>query len=306
MNLILAVIVEKAGDARERNVKEEAMRKTKEFEVASALLLRICQELDSSGSGSLSYDDLLSGYDEHEDFQDVMQAMDISRNDLEVVFHMLDVDRSGTIEYCEFVEQLHMMQSKEAHTLLVFLKFYVMDIRFQLEQLALKRQSESTSSAAEKELGSAIENSATKQPASVVKDKAHADIASATSPSTSMRLERPEVVPLDFTKLKQDIADCLREQTVAVEAHMRRFEVSLCSQKFATTPTLGHGDLGVAASPGLHLAAATSPQRLGPAAADGSPLDVVAAQPPSEQGAADCTAGHPFKAKCDDEPMMSV
>merc|ERR1711881_452108 len=51
---------------------------------------------------------------------------------------ILDEDKSGTVTSAEFVEQLHKMKTQESHTLLVFIKHYVNEIREKVtDQLAL-------------------------------------------------------------------------------------------------------------------------------------------------------------------------
>merc|ERR1719356_1509265 len=58
--------------------------------------------------------------------------MDIQENDLQVVFSIMDSDRSGSLSYDEFVDQLHKMKSEDQQTMLAFLKYYVMEIREQI------------------------------------------------------------------------------------------------------------------------------------------------------------------------------
>mmetsp|Transcript_129137 Transcript_129137/g.325845 ORF Transcript_129137/g.325845 Transcript_129137/m.325845 type:complete len:637 (-) Transcript_129137:57-1967(-) len=132
MNLILAVIVEKAAEAREMTIKEEAINKEKAWIRASQDLLSICKDLDTDCSGSLSFEEVVHGFRSNAAFADIMKTMDIVEADLEVVFHMLDTDGSRSVDYKEFVNQLHMMKSCEAHTLIVFIKFYVMELRQKL------------------------------------------------------------------------------------------------------------------------------------------------------------------------------
>mmetsp|Transcript_49864 Transcript_49864/g.154019 ORF Transcript_49864/g.154019 Transcript_49864/m.154019 type:complete len:167 (-) Transcript_49864:124-624(-) len=69
-----------------------------------------------------------------------MMIMDVGKEDLKVVFEILDSDRSGTVSYTEFVEQLHKMRCHESHTLLVFVKHYVSDVHRKVsEQLDLMK-----------------------------------------------------------------------------------------------------------------------------------------------------------------------
>lgn len=129
MNLIFAVIVERANEARSMTLRQEAQRKEKEYALASSKLVDLCKQLDTDRSGTISFAELQEGYRVNEEFSAILRVMDVQEADLEVVFSMLDADGSGDVGYEEFVEQLHMMKDREAHTLLVFIKFYVMEIR---------------------------------------------------------------------------------------------------------------------------------------------------------------------------------
>merc|ERR1712226_202316 len=45
------------------------------------------------------------------------------------VFNILDEDGSGDVAYKEFVEQLHKMKASDSHTMLVFIKHFVTELR---------------------------------------------------------------------------------------------------------------------------------------------------------------------------------
>jgi len=134
LNLFLGVIVEKATEAKAVTLREEAEKKEQMYKDASRRLYTLCQELDTDDSGLLSLDELKAGYQDNADFADLLKTMDIDDRDLDVVFNMLDRDGSGAVEYQEFVEQLHMMRNHEPQTMLVFIKFYVMEIRRTVSQ----------------------------------------------------------------------------------------------------------------------------------------------------------------------------
>merc|ERR1719409_1016195 len=55
--------------------------------------------------------------------------MDIGEEDIVAVYNILDSDNSGTVMYQEFVEQLWKMKSTDQQTMLIFIKYYVTDIR---------------------------------------------------------------------------------------------------------------------------------------------------------------------------------
>jgi len=129
LNMLLGVIVERATEAKNVTNREEAAKKDREFDDAARHLYHLCTELDTDQSGRITFAEFEAGFEDNPEFADILRVMDIDREDLEVVFSMLDVDRSGDVAYEEFVEQLHNMKSRESHTLLIFIKFYVMEIK---------------------------------------------------------------------------------------------------------------------------------------------------------------------------------
>merc|ERR1719504_378586 len=91
--------------------------------------MNVCGALDTDGSKTLSLQELQEGWNDNDDFQTTMQAMDIGEEDIAAVFNILDSDQSGTVQYEEFVEQLWKMKSTDQQTMLIFIKYYVCDIR---------------------------------------------------------------------------------------------------------------------------------------------------------------------------------
>merc|ERR1711920_752791 len=76
---------------------------------------------------------MLESYDKSCIFQNILELMDITRDDLPLVFDIMDVNQSGDVSYTEFVEQLHKMKNWNAHTILVFVKHNTMRMRQSLE-----------------------------------------------------------------------------------------------------------------------------------------------------------------------------
>jgi len=129
LNLILTVIVDKAADARQADKRYLLQEREAECAEAKKELLKLCANLDTDRSGNLTQVELLAGFDEDEEFQNVMKLMDIQREDLNMMFSILDEDTSGDIAYEEFVEQLHRMKSQDSQMVLVFIRSYVKDIK---------------------------------------------------------------------------------------------------------------------------------------------------------------------------------
>jgi voltage-gated sodium channel len=128
MNLMLAVIVERAHEAHQSDVAHLAKIKAKDQRKAHKKLIEMCAEMDSDGSGTMSLEELKDGYTAHAEFRKTLEVMDIKEEDLEMVFRILDSDGSGDVHYVEFAEQLHSLKSQDERTLLVFIKHLILDM----------------------------------------------------------------------------------------------------------------------------------------------------------------------------------
>jgi len=129
MNLILSVIVDKAQQAHNDDLKFQVQEKEEEFQKLKKQLLRICAQLDEDNSGCLTLDELLAGYDSSPEFHVALSSMDVQKEDILSLFNILDEDGSGHVEYDEFVDQLHKMKTQDSHVVLVFIRGSVKDIK---------------------------------------------------------------------------------------------------------------------------------------------------------------------------------
>lgn len=129
LNLILSVIVDKAHQAQQEDVKFQLTQRQAAFEGAKRSLLYLCELLDEDKSGSLSFEELLEGYDNLPEFQEQMRLMDVEREDMQSLFRVLDEDGSGDIQYSEFVEQVVKMRSQDTTLSLLFLRSQMKDMK---------------------------------------------------------------------------------------------------------------------------------------------------------------------------------
>jgi voltage-gated sodium channel len=120
LNLILAVIVDRAREAREEDVELVLSEKAERFKHEKSRLLRMCVALDVDNSGYLTRDELLKGFETHQEFADLLRYVNITKQDLRMFFDVLDTDSSGEVSYKEFVEQLYMMKTQETKTLMMY------------------------------------------------------------------------------------------------------------------------------------------------------------------------------------------
>eukprot|EP00747_Dinoflagellata_sp_TGD_P112675 gnl/TRDRNA2_/TRDRNA2_171535_c1_seq3.p1 gnl/TRDRNA2_/TRDRNA2_171535_c1~~gnl/TRDRNA2_/TRDRNA2_171535_c1_seq3.p1 ORF type:complete len:566 (+),score=90.35 gnl/TRDRNA2_/TRDRNA2_171535_c1_seq3:225-1700(+) len=132
LNLVLAGIVDSAVEARKGSEKDIANDKTEARAKAEARLVTLCEYMDESGDGKLSLEELLNGYSDNEEFRNLLTTMDVQVDDMPIMFAIMDQDKSGDVDYYEFVSELHKMKAQDMQAMLVFIKFYVTDIRSQL------------------------------------------------------------------------------------------------------------------------------------------------------------------------------
>merc|ERR1719506_1634304 len=138
MNLILSVIVDKAQQAHNDDLKFQVQEKEEEFQRLKKQLLRICAQLDDDHSGSLTLDELLTGFDTISEFHVALSSMDVQREDISSLFNILDDDGGGSVEYDEFVDQLHKMKTQDSHVVLVFIRGHVKEIKTMMSSQAAR------------------------------------------------------------------------------------------------------------------------------------------------------------------------
>lgn len=130
LNLILAVICEAATEARQQSIHDKAEEHQRQMQLHRQRILDLCGEMDDDKSGSVSFAELIAGWDASKEFADTLTAMDIKKDDMRMIFNVLDTDGSGDVRYEEFVDQLHMLKTNETRLIL----FTVMGIRCQVEE----------------------------------------------------------------------------------------------------------------------------------------------------------------------------
>jgi hypothetical protein len=128
MNLLLAVIVDQATQARAADVATLVKEEQEQGERLKEQLVTVCTEMDNDNSGVIGLAELQDGYKRNRDFRLTMKAMDIEEEDMKSLFKMMDEDKSGTVPYAEFADHVWKMKSTDDHTLLLFLKFGISEV----------------------------------------------------------------------------------------------------------------------------------------------------------------------------------
>jgi len=142
LNLILTVIVDRAAAARENDVEMKIAERESSFKQVKKDLTAICNSMDDDKSGHLTLKELLDGFDNNDDFRKEMALMDVTKDDFDMVFAILDNDNSGSVTYTEFIEQLHKMKSEDSHMMLTMIRFHILEIRKQVVEFVNESHAE--------------------------------------------------------------------------------------------------------------------------------------------------------------------
>lgn len=135
VNVIAAVMVD--GQAQARAADEQLLHAVRKEKLAASYsrLRNLFASMDEDGSGSLTLPEMLDSYDKSDQFREILELMDIGREDMALVFEIMDVDGSGDVSYQEFVEQLHRIRTTSNQTLLVFMSHHIMRMRKSIDRV---------------------------------------------------------------------------------------------------------------------------------------------------------------------------
>jgi len=128
LNLILTVIVERAADARDKDVKEAARQKVSAMQETRKELLKLCTIIDTSQDGLLSIEELTEAYKTVDSFHDLMMTLDVHEGDLTFIFKLLDSDDSGYLDYMEFCDEIIKLKSNDTPMLLALNRAKLQDL----------------------------------------------------------------------------------------------------------------------------------------------------------------------------------
>mmetsp|Transcript_88084 Transcript_88084/g.254214 ORF Transcript_88084/g.254214 Transcript_88084/m.254214 type:complete len:407 (-) Transcript_88084:318-1538(-) len=134
LNLVLAVIVDGAAEAREAAMKDRDEEQKAAEKDSLARLSQVWTAMDSDKSGELSEEELLKAYSEIPDVKSMMNKLGIFQSDLKVLFRVLDKDDSGKLMPTEFIQALQRAQTQDARV-----RDMTMQLRLQKVQAMIER-----------------------------------------------------------------------------------------------------------------------------------------------------------------------
>merc|ERR1719440_984630 len=131
MNLIVAVLVDTAAEAREQEIIHAEKTEKKKLQ-------RLFDKIDLDGSGDLTLDEVEESQGIVPEFQTLLRVLDIQGDDLRELFTMCDEDGSGEIDEEEFINAIYRMKCGEGKTASIFTKHYVMYLKRMLDNVVEK------------------------------------------------------------------------------------------------------------------------------------------------------------------------
>jgi len=150
LNLIVTVIVETAAEARPNDIAEVAREKSASKAAAMQALLELCEKIDKDGDRTVSWDELMKAYTTLPEFRDLMTVMDLTSNELQVLFDLADREEEGKVDIHILCNELYSLKVRDDRMLLTMIKFncqethqFVKHIRSKFEELT--KQSETFS-----------------------------------------------------------------------------------------------------------------------------------------------------------------
>lgn len=134
MNLILGVVVNiatQAHDGLKIELEDELLVERME---AHSHLLGLCSEMDTDANGSLTKDELFEGYRNSEGFRETLNDMDIAEEDMEILWTILDEEKTGKVCYNTFVSRCYGMKLSNTQFMLAYIKYYITQIRYYISE----------------------------------------------------------------------------------------------------------------------------------------------------------------------------
>merc|ERR1719491_531311 len=128
MNLILAVVVDRAVEAREANKDRGVTQKMKDEVERKIDLLSLIAALDMDETGHVSKTEVQRGIEEDYNFQKVLMLADVEPDELMAAFDFMGKNNNDEISYLQLCDVLDEFQAADVRKLAVLLKHQLHDI----------------------------------------------------------------------------------------------------------------------------------------------------------------------------------
>jgi len=133
-NLILAVIVDTAAKVREEDLEEKAEELHRQQEDARSVLMKMVQDMDDDDSGDITRDELLRSFEENIEFKTIMKVLGLEKGDVERLMMLLDVDKSGTLNYHELIDAITKAGKQDIGAQVMMMQLELKDVSLLLKK----------------------------------------------------------------------------------------------------------------------------------------------------------------------------
>eukprot|EP00443_Scrippsiella_acuminata_P071728 CAMPEP_0115382332 /NCGR_PEP_ID=MMETSP0271-20121206/6029_1 /TAXON_ID=71861 /ORGANISM="Scrippsiella trochoidea, Strain CCMP3099" /LENGTH=424 /DNA_ID=CAMNT_0002805635 /DNA_START=137 /DNA_END=1408 /DNA_ORIENTATION=+ len=138
MNLILAVIVESAAEARDKDIEEKSKQREKDQHNTKMELLKLCSGIDTDLSGTITLEEMQYAFANSPQFRKIMTVLEVKESDLEQIFKLMDGDQSGEVDYSEFCDQLYQLRTNDIRIMIAFNKFTMAEFEKHMREYVMK------------------------------------------------------------------------------------------------------------------------------------------------------------------------
>jgi len=129
MNLILAVVVESAVEARQTKNEQGLRIKARQMKKRKKELLSAVQEMDTNRDGWIDRSEVMRAATKSAEFQERLKFMGITVEDLEQIIDAIEHSDTGGISYMEFCNALDAVEADDTRKSVVLLKMNLMCLR---------------------------------------------------------------------------------------------------------------------------------------------------------------------------------
>eukprot|EP00931_Biecheleriopsis_adriatica_P005037 TRINITY_DN106604_c0_g1_i1.p1 TRINITY_DN106604_c0_g1~~TRINITY_DN106604_c0_g1_i1.p1 ORF type:complete len:620 (-),score=87.83 TRINITY_DN106604_c0_g1_i1:202-2061(-) len=127
-NLILAVIVERAREAHEQDIKSQIAEAEQQRANAEATFRDICTEIDLDGDGAISLDEMMCAFDDHPEMAACLRLLDLDKSDMGHLYNIMDADNSGDLTFEEICSFIHKSDSQDVRAQIMMLRLQIEDV----------------------------------------------------------------------------------------------------------------------------------------------------------------------------------
>eukprot|EP00930_Biecheleria_cincta_P071979 TRINITY_DN5941_c0_g1_i3.p1 TRINITY_DN5941_c0_g1~~TRINITY_DN5941_c0_g1_i3.p1 ORF type:complete len:647 (+),score=121.09 TRINITY_DN5941_c0_g1_i3:39-1979(+) len=128
INLIMAVVIQKAQEAHANDVETKLNQITMEKKRAESRLNEFCEAMDNDQNGTIGLDELKDFYQSSAEMREVFDTLDMTFEDCESLFNLMDKDHSGDLSYQELVNCIGRANSNDIPRHVMSMKLMLQDI----------------------------------------------------------------------------------------------------------------------------------------------------------------------------------